>query len=486
MISSELDVVMADSLKQIAIKGIGWSAIERFSVQGVTFIVQIVLARLLAPDDFGVIGMLTIFLQVAQVFIDSGFANALIKKQDCTDDDYSTVFYYNLGISVILYLLLLWGAPLISKFYSEELITPVLRVLSIVLIVNALSIVQKTILIKSVDFKSQSKVTLFSSVVSGFVGILLAYCGYGVWALVIQQILNSLLLLICYVWTVKWLPKRVFSRTSFRFVFSYGSKLLLSSIISTLYHNLYTIVIGKKFSSDQLGLYTRAESFAMFPSNNLSSIISRAVFPIMSKVQDDRMRLIVYYKKLIAYSSFIIFPLMAGLIAIAKPFIIVILTDKWIDAVPLLQILCVSWMFDHLCNLNLNLLYVIGRTDLVLRLEVIKKIIAVLILIISIPFGLHGMCWGLVLYSFVAVFINTYYTNKLFGYSWQNQFMDYFPYLLSSCLMAGVVFVVQFLFEVAIVKLVVGILTGIFVYSGIAFVCFKYIICEVKSFIKCR
>lgn len=474
---------MSENFNNIAAKGIGWSAIERFSVQGVTFVVQIVLARLLTPEAFGIVGMLTIFLQVAQVFIDSGFANALIKKQDCTDTDYSTVFFYNLGVSIILYLILFFSAPLISVFYSVSLITPVLRVLSFILIINALSIVQKTILVKNIDFKSQSKVTLLSSVLSGLLGVSLAYMGWGVWALVAQQVINSILILILYVYTVKWYPNLSFSKHSFLYVFNYGSKLLASSLISVVYHNMYTIVIGKKFTSYELGLYTRAEAFAIFPSNNIGSIISRAAFPLLSKVQDDNVKLVGYYKKLIKFSSFIIFPLMLGLLVVAKPFILVILSEKWIGAVPLLQVLCISWMFDHLCNLNLQLLYVIGRTDLVLKLEIIKKAIAISILIFSIPFGLIGMCWGLVVYTAFAVIVNTYYTNKLFEYNWISQLKDYFPYLLASILMTVIVFWVENLFTLPIVQLMIGILTGVAVYGILTLLFFRNIVNTIRTLI---
>ena len=298
-----------------------------------------------------------------------------------------------------------------------------------------------------------------------------------------QQIINSILLLILYVYTVKWYPKLSFSKHSFFYVFNYGSKLLVSSLISVVYHNMYTIVIGKKFTSYELGLYTRAEAFAIFPSNNIGSIISRAAFPLLSKFQDDKVKLVGYYKKLIKFSSFIIFPLMLGLLVVAKPFILVILSEKWIGAVPLLQILCISWMFDHLCNLNLQLLYVIGRTDLVLKLEIIKKAVAISILILSIPFGLIGMCWGLVVYIAFAVIVNTYYTNKLFEYNWISQFKDYFPYLLTSMFMTVIVFWVENLFTLPIVQLVIGILTGVAVYGILTLLFFRNIVNTIRTLI---
>lgn len=474
---------MKESLKQQTFKGIGWSAIERFSVQSVSFIVQLFLARLLTPDDFGIIGMLAIFIQISQVFIDSGFANALIQKQDCQEKDFSTVFYYNLIVSVVIYIFLYIASPLIADFYSTESIILVLRVLSLVLIVNALSIVQRTILVKNVDFKSQSKVTFISSLISGFFGISFALSGYGVWALVIQQLSNSIIQLVMYIIIVKWFPHFIISKESFKFVYNFGSKLLLASIINTLYKNLYSIVIGKNFNAYDLGLYTRSDTFAMFPSSNLATIITRATYPIMSKLQDDNIKLINCYKKLIQYSSFLIFPMMCGLIAVSKPFILVFLTDKWIKAVPLLQILSISWMFDHLCSINLNLLYVKGKTSLVLKLEVVKKTIAMIILFGTIAFGLKGMCWGLVLYSVIAVFINTFYTKKIFNYGWKQQFKDYIPFLLASIIMMCCVYITINVISSNIIQLVIGVIEGIVLYAVISLLFFVDQLIEIKSLI---
>ena len=370
---------MGDSLKEKTVKGIGWSALERFSVQGVTFVVQLVLARLLTPSDYGIIAILAVFLQLAQVFIDSGFANALIKKTECTAEDYATVFWYNLGVAIVLYLLLFISAPYISNFYDNQLLTIVLRVISLTLVFNALSIVQRTRFVKSVDFKSQSKVTLTSSIISGAIGIIFAYFGFGVWALVLQQISNSVLQFVIYITISRWIPKLLWSNTSFKYVFDFGSKLLAASIIGVVYKNLYSIVIGKRFSAQDLGYFSRADQFAIFPSNNIGSIISRVSFPIFSSIQDDNEQLLRAYRKMIRFSSFIIFPLMFGLLSVSEPFIYTILTDKWAPCVPILRVLCLDWSLDHLCQLNLNLLYVKGRTDLVLKLEVVKKIFQVII-----------------------------------------------------------------------------------------------------------
>lgn len=474
------------SLKNKAISGVLWSGIERFSVQGVTFLVQLVLARLLCPADYGIIGILVVFLQIAQVFIDSGFANALIQKQACTQNDYCTVFFYNIILSVSLYILFFIGAPFIAAFYDNELLTSTMRVLSCILIINALSIVQKTQLIKEVDFRSQTKVSLTSAVISGVIGIALAYKGFGVWALCAQQIINSSCLLIGYCLCVKWIPNWIFSKESFQNLFHFGSKLLIASLISTIYKNLYALVIGKAYNTTELGNYTRAEQFAMFPSNNLGNIIARVALPIFSKIQDNTQQLCSAYRRIIQYSSYIIFPLMCGLMAIAEPLIITLLTDKWIGVVPLLQILCIDWMLDHLSIINLNLLYVKGRSDWALRLEIVKKCIAVVILVATIPFGLTIMCWGRVLYSVIATIINTHYTRILIHLNFFQQMMDIIPYLMGALVMAGVVYFVNHFITSSIVQVVVGIFVGGICYALISLLFYRETLNRILLYVKHR
>lgn len=470
---------MSDSFKSKTIRGLGWSAVERFSVQGVTFIVQIILARLLLPADYGAIAILVVFLQIAQVFIDSGFANALIKKNECTEDDYATVFWYNLIVSIIIYLLLFACAPLISKFYNNEILTSVLRVIAVTLILNALSIVQKTRLVKIVDFKSQSKVTLTSSLISAGIGILLAYSGYGVWALAIQHISNSLLQFVLYLTVTKWIPSFSWSVPSFKYVFDFGSKLLTANLIGVVYKNLYSIVVGKCYSPQDLGYFSRADQLASFPSNNMGNIISRVSFPIFSAIQDQDNRLLSAYRKLIKYSSFIIFPLMYGLWALSEPFIVTVLTDKWLPCVTLLQILCIDWSLDHISQLNLNLLYVKGRTDFVLKLEVIKKAIAVVILLITIPFGLVYMCYGRVVYSIIATGLNTYYTKRLLNFGLKEQLRDILPYMVVAIIMALVIrFSILFVSN-NIMQLLLGFLVGVIVYLILSLCFFRSILSEV-------
>ena len=464
---------MAQSLKKQAFSGVGWNAVGRFSTQGVSFILQIILARLLAPSDYGIIAMMAIFLQIAGVFVDSGFANALIQKKDCEEKDYSTVFYYNFAVSIGVYAILFLIAPFVAKFYKIELITDVMRVASLVVIINALSIVQRTKLIKQIDFKSQTIISFYSSLLSGIAGVAMAYYGYGVWALCGQSILNSLFQLILFYLFVRWHPKPIFNINSFHELFSFGSRILAASIISIIYSNLYTIIIGKRFNSKDLGFYSRADQFAIFPSSNIGSIINGVAFPTLSKIQDSDDKLRFAYRKIIRYSSFIIFPLMIGLSAIADPMIRSLLGEKWAEAIPYLQVLCFALMWDHLSSLNLNLLYVKGRSDLVLRLEIIKKSIAISILFVTMPFGIMAMCWGRVLYGFIAFYINSYYTKKLINLGFWNQLQDFLPYLILSGLTGGLTIL---LYHITPMQPIGAFLAGIVFYG------FSYMVLSIALF----
>ncbi len=449
-----------EELKSKTISGIQWSAVERFSLQGVQFAINIIMARLLLPSDYGMIGMLAIFLQISQTFMDSGFSDALVQKKDRTEKDLSTVFYFNIAISILLYSLLFISAPFISRFYHMSELTWVTRILTLNLIITSFAAIPKTILMIRIDFKTQSKISLISAIASGCIGIAMAYKEYGVWALVCQSLLNALFVTLLSYYYITWRPLRVFSKDSFLNLFSFGSKLLYSRLIHALYYNLYAIIIGRRYSSAELGYYTRAEQFAILPSGNINAIISRVTFPILSSIQDDDERLALAYRKYIKLASFLIFPLMIGLAAIAEPLISFLLTDKWLGAVILLQILCLDWMLDHLSQINLNLLLVKGHSDWALRLEIIKKIIATSILVISIPFGIEAMCWGRVLYAVIATYMNSHYTSRLIKLSFVTQLKDYFPSLLLAVAMGGIVYYSIAIFSSDLLKIVGGFFIG--------------------------
>lgn len=429
---------MSSDLKKKTVSGVLWSFAGQFSVQGIQFLVSIVLARLLSPDDYGMIGMLAIFLAISQVFIDGGFSSALIQRKECDDTTYSTVFYINVGISIICYGILFVAAPFIADFYGQPILKDIARVSSLSLIIGALSATNTVQLTKRIDFKTQSKINVLSAILSGITGIVMAYSGFGVWALVAQSVSLALFKLIMTVMSVRWFPSLVFSGTIFKELFSFGSKLVVVSLISSVYTNIRSLIIGKRFSPADLGQYTTANKFATMAGTSLSGVLYNVSFPVLSKVQDDDAVLLDAYKRFLSVSAFAIFPLMMLLAGIAEPLIRFLVTDKWLECVPFLQILCFGWMYDCLTKINLNLLYVKGRSDLVLRLEIVKKTIAFTILFASCFLGIIGICVGAAIYDFIAFFCNTYYTKRLLGYGFKEQFLQTLPYLLLSLMVLAV------------------------------------------------
>ena len=478
------------SVASKSIHGIVWSAIERFSLQGTHFIIGVILARLLSPSDFGMIGMLSIFLSVSQTFIDCGFSNALIRQKNSTAKDFGTAFLVNMSISLVAFGVLFGIAPFVADFYQMPELKAVMRAVSITLIINALFTVHKVRLTRNVDFKTQSKASFSAALVSGVLGIVLAYNGFGVWSLVYQTICNSVLNLILLTVLLKWFPAPIFDKASFKELFGFGSKIFVASIISSIYSNLYNIVIGKQFSASNLGYYTRADSLAGLPSQNVAGILSRVTYPILSQLQDDSERLKSIYIKYLQMACFVVFPLMLGLSALAKPFVILLLGEKWLPSVLLLQILCFGMMLDPICNINLNLLYVKGRSDLVLKLEVIKKTIAVTILVASLPFGLVGLCAGRALYGVVATILNMTYTRRFIDLSMWGQAKLILPSLLLALLMAVGAYGTTLLKVGYALQLAIGIATGIVIYLGLAKVfkmnAMEFLLTMAKSKLHCK
>lgn len=456
---------MADSLKQKAAKGILWSTVERFSVQGVQFVIMIVMARLLTPYDYGIIGMLAIFIAVAQSLIDSGFSQALIRKQDRTDVDNNTVFYFNIVVSALLYLILYVSAPFVADFYDTPQLCSVMRVVCLGIVFNSFAVVQRALLTIRIDFKTQAKAALTAAAISGIVGIVMAWHGLGVWSLVVQQLLNlgvntGLLWLLS-----KWRPRLVYSWLSFHELFAFGSKLLASGLLDTVYRNIYPIVIGKLFSASSLGHYTRAHQFSEFPSSNVTGIIQRVTYPVLCEIQNDDVRLANIYRKFLKLSAFVIFPLMAGLAAVAEPFVNIMLGSQWGFCGQLLQVICFSMMWYPVHSINLNLLQVKGRSDLFLRLEVIKKILGVAVLCVTAPFGLMVMCYGQIFSSLVSLVINTYYTGKLINVGFVRQMRDLLPTTILCLIMFTLILLVNHFIGNDVVELCTGIVVGVVFYS---------------------
>ena len=460
---------MAESLKNKTVKGTLWSSVERFSVQGIQFIVMIIMARLLTPQDYGLIGMITIFIAVSQSLIDSGFSQALIRKQDRNEVDNSTVFYFNIVVGITLYLVIFFCAPLIARFYKEPLLTPITRCVSLGLLFNSLGVVQRALFTTTLNFKTQAKATLIGAIVSGCLGITLAFKGFGVWAIVAQQVTNTAIVVI-FLWVFSnWRPIAAFSKASFTHLFGFGSKLMISGLINTLYKNIYLIVIGKIFSASDLGYYTRAHQFTDFASSNITGIVQRVTYPVLCSIQEDDTRLTDVYRRLLRTSAFIIFPLMMGLMGVARPMILSFLTEKWLFSAYLIQILCFAQMWYPVHAINLNLLQVKGRSDLFLKLEILKKIIGIGILCMTIPMGLIAMCWGMLVSGVLALIINTYYTGKLINLGFIAQMKDLLPTLLLSLAMGGIVYVTMSLLELnSWFLLTIGIMEGIIIYITIA------------------
>lgn len=403
------------SVKEQSLSGFKWNMLGQFSTFAIQFVLGIVIARMLTPDDYGVIGMVTIFMAISQSLVDSGFGNALIRKIDRTEVDCSTVFYFNLAVAALLYGILFCAAPAISRFYNTPLLTELTRVLSLTLIINALGIVPRALRSAVVDFKTQMVASVSSAIVSGLVGLYLAYNGFGVWALVCQSIISACVS-VAIIWIMsRWMPRLAYSWSSFRSMFSYGSKLLVSGLMHTVYRHASSILIGKFYTPAELGNYDKGNSIAALPSLRLSGALHAVTFPILAKLQDDDVRLKSVYHKYVAMTSLVIFFLMTLLASVAKPLVLLLLTEKWLGAVPYLQVFCAAYMFDSICRLNNNMLYVKGWSGLFLKLEVIKKVIVTPFFLLVIPLGPIAICLVSVLHTFVDISCSTYYLRKRLG-----------------------------------------------------------------------
>lgn len=427
------------SIKQKTINGLKWSFIDSFANQGIQLIIGIILARLLEPEKFGLIGMLTIFISVSQVFIDSGFGQAIIRKQDCKQIDLNTVFFFNLVMSIFLYFCLFFNARYVGLFFNQPALCQLLKVLGVVLIINAFGLIQRTLVNKEVDFKLQSKISIISSIISGVLAIWMAAKGYGVWSLVYKSISMQLITTLLFWIFNSWRPSFDFSIKSLRKLFQFSSKLLASSLLDIIYRNVYYLIIGKYFSFTELGYYTRANEFQNIPSANLTQIINRVSYPIISTIQDDPEKIKAVYKKMIKGTMFLSFMLMFGLAACSKQVILLTIGEKWLPAAEFLQILCLSGVFYPLHALNLNVLVVKGHSDIFLKLEVIKKILIVPTIIIGIHYGIRIMLITMVINSIIAYFLNSKESGKLIGYSSWAQLKDIFPsFIISVIMVAGV------------------------------------------------
>lgn len=458
---------MSESLQKKAFWGIFWSGAGNLTIQLVTFIFGIQLARLLTPEDYGLTGMLTIFTAIAGILINGGMGNALVRKTDCTQEDCSTVFYYSVATAAFLYVILYVAAPYIGSFYNQPQLCVLTRVICLSLIINSLGIIHGTLLYINMQFKKRSIISLVTTIIGGIIGIVLAYMGWGVWSLVYMNLAGGILYIIGIWLTVRWMPSWTFSWQSFKELFGFGSKLLASGLLDTAYNNIRPLLIGKVYSGADLGYYTRAHGYASLPATTVTGMLGSVTYPLLCKLQHDDTILREKYRLLIRLSAFIVFPLLTGLAAVAEPAIVLLITEKWLPCVVLLRILCFALMWYPVHALNLNLLQVKGRSDLFLKLEIIKKIMGVTMLAITVPISVTAMCYGAVITSLISLAINTHYTGKLIQVNFFRQMADLLPTLLLSLAMGGIVWsLITFLPLTSALQLIVGIPTGVLIYVG--------------------
>lgn len=427
---------MVASLRSKALTGLIWSAIERFSVQGVQFIVTIILARLVSPEDFGLIGMITVFILLSDIIINGGFSQALIQKNNRTQMDYSTVFYFNLCIAIILYLIIYFSAPYVADFYSQDKLTTVLRVLAISIVIKSLCVVQNAIVSVELNFKLRTKINLISALISGGVAVFLAYHGYGIYALIYQVIIFASLVSMLSFILIRWFPSVAFSFHSLRTLFNFGSKLLIASMVRTVVDNCYAILIGRFLSIRDVGFYTQGRNIPDVLSMNLFNVLQNVFFPLMSSVQNDKERLLRIYIKSIEGTAFIIIPAMVGLIYIADPFVMYFLSDKWAGAIVVIQWIALSRIIIPISALNCSIMNAIGRSDVYLRVDLMKLPLTVGALLITFSYGLQTIVIGNIVVSIICYFINAYYPGKWFGFGAIAQLKRIMPIVGCTLLMA--------------------------------------------------
>lgn len=452
-------------IKQKTKIGMLWNVIEKIVVQLISFALNVILARLLTPHDYGTIGMLTIFLTFSNVFIDSGFSRALVQKQDRTESDFSTVLIFNILMSCVLYAILFFASPAIAKFYKTPELLSLQRVFFLVIILNSLTVVQNAKFQIHIDFKKIAIINTVTTLLGGIIGIIAAYQGLGPWALVIQTLSKSLLNLILFWILGKWLPKTGFSKQSFKQLFTFGSKLLLSGLLGTTVTNINNLVIGKVYTPSSLGLYTRAQQFPDLLTSTLTSVLNNATFPLMSSLQSNKDELVSVLKRLIKINSMFVFPAMTGLAILSKPLILVLLGEKWEFTADLLVWLCFSNMFVAHNTLNMNVLNAIGRSDLFLKVDCFKIPIIFITMAITFPISLKAVVVGKVVSCFIYFYINAFMPGKLFGFGAFKQLACSWKYIVSTLVMSVFVLAVRCIIDSSIVCLVVGIILGVIVYA---------------------
>ena len=429
------------SLKKQALSGVKWTFIQQVGVQGIGFVISIILARLLTPKEFGLIGMLTVFIGIGNTLLNAGLGSSLIrtKEEELDETDYSTVFYFNLVISLIIYLIIYVTAPYIALFYKQPALISLVRWLSLVLIINAFAIIHQTRLTKIMDFKTQAIIAIPSLIISGLIGITMAYFGFGVWSLIAFNLGRSLFNAL-FLWGLsKWRPLWYFHKEKFKKHFNFGYKLTLSGLLNTIFENAYNIVIGKYFLPAQLGYFQKSKELTMYPSMTISAIMGKVTYPLFSKIQDNDTRLKNVYKKILQMNIFVLSPLLITAGVLASPLFNFLFTEKWLPAVPYFQIFIITGVLYPLHSFNLNILNVKGRSDLFLKLEIAKKVLITISIIIAINYGIFGLLWSRAVVSILIFFINTHYSGRFINYTAWEQLKDILLILLIAIMAGGVI-----------------------------------------------
>lgn len=467
---------------------LAWRLMERFGAQIVTFIVSIILARLLDPVVYGTIALVTVFTAILQVFVDSGFGNALIQKKDADDLDFSTVFYFNIVICVVLYILVFFFAPLIADFYGQADLVLIIRVVGLTLVISGVKNIQQAYVSRNMLFKRFFFATLGGTIGAAILGIVLAYLGFGVWALVAQSLFNLAIDTVILWITVKWRPKRMFSFIRLKSLFSYGWKLLVSSLLETGYKELCSLIIGKRYSSKDLAYYNRGQQFPNIIVNNINSSIDSVLLPTMSTEQDDKNRIKAMTRRAIKTSTYIMMPMMIGLAVCAEPIVRLLLTDKWLPAVFFLRIFCFSYAFYPIHTANLNAIKAVGRSDYFLRLEIIKKVIGLIAIIATMFISVEAMALSILVTTIASMIINSWPNKKLLNYSFTDQIKDMLPQIALSAFMGIVVYLIGLIGGNTLRIFVVQVVFGISIFFAGSYIfkleSYTYIINVAKSFLE--
>lgn len=462
------------SLKKTALTGVFWSAIQQFSTQGIAFVVSVILARLLSPAEFGLIGMITVLMGIGSVLMEGGLSQSLIRTVNPTDEDYTTVFYFNLVGSIVIYLIVFFASPFIAAFYHQVLLESIIKWYCLIFIINAFSSIQYTRLSKQMQFKKELTIAIPSLIISSIVGVSMAYIGYGVWSLVGSALTQSLLGAVQLWFRSDWKPTWSFNNEKFKYHFYYGYKLTFSGLLDTVFVNAYAIIIGKLFAPAQVGFFNRADSLKQLPVTNISVVLNKVTFPLFAQVKEDDVRLKEIYKKIMQMVLFFVAPVLLILSALAEPLFCFLFTEKWLPAVPYFQILCWNGILYPIHAYNLNILKVKGRSDLFLKLEFIKKGIAIVIIGIAFKYGIYGLLYSTIVISILAFFVNTHYTGKFLYYTSMDQTKDLLPTMLLASFVGGTVYCFDFYLSdylgYDILRLLFGGSIGVVIYLAIAFV----------------